>query len=79
MQAVEEAFAEFLPPVGAEVAVPEEGKEELFLEDGLGRRGEADALFGGAGDELIRAGDMGEVEEFEEAIDGIAIDGRVER
>lgn len=72
-EALQEGLAEFLAPEVAEVAVPEEGEEEFFFEEGFRRGGEGEVtvacgLEGGGGGR-----DIGKIEQFEEAIDGITV------
>ena len=68
----EERIAEFTTPKRLETAIPEQGEEQLFFEDGFQWRRELDAAVSGGLCQWVRGGDIGPVEQFEEAVDGFA-------
>ncbi len=67
-EAVEDAVSERASPEGLERATAEKGEPHFLFHEGFGGRGERDGSECRCLDERICTGDVGEVEQFEEAV-----------
>ena len=77
-QPFQKPLAQLAAPEFAQVAVPQQGEQHFFFENRLGRRCEQNAFVDGGGEQLSGDGHVGQVEQFEETIDRVAI-GKRER
>ncbi len=69
-QLFEVVGAEFLSPIVFEAAVPEEAEEHFFLEEATWWWGEGDGFAEGGREEGLGDGEVGDIEQFEEAVEG---------